>query len=140
MPCRRATRKEDGRSLSCRGLTFLPPDAAASLFNLEGSVGAFSKEIFPLLADREPFYMEALDWLQFAFTGEKKGQYTAPAHTDFSFLLPMEGEPLFLPDLERPQTLYPSAYARGTTSMSEGAENWDINVKLSSVPTQEPLV
>ena len=68
MPCERVNHKEDGRSLSCWGLTFLPPDAAAPLFHLEGSVGEFSKELFPLLAGREPFFEEALDWLQFAFT------------------------------------------------------------------------
>ena len=42
----------------------------------------------------------------------------------------MQGEPLFIPELERLQTLYPRAYAQGTTSTSEGAENWDMNVKL----------
>ena len=50
MPCKRAIHKEDGRSLSCRGLTFLPPDAAVPLFHLEGSVSEFSKQLFPLLA------------------------------------------------------------------------------------------
>ena len=116
MPCERVNHKEDGRSLSCRGLTFLPPDAAATLFHLEGSVGEFSKELFPLLAGQEPSFEEALEWLQFASTGDAKGQYAAPAHTDFSFLSPVEGEALFLPALERLQTLYPGAYARGSTS------------------------
>ena len=72
MPYERANHKEDGRTLSCRGLTFLPPDAAAPLFHLEGSVGEFSKQLFPLLAGREPSYEEALYWLQFASTGDKK--------------------------------------------------------------------
>ena len=72
MPCKRVNHKEDGRSLSCRGLTFLPPDAAAPLFHLEGSVGEFSKEPPPLLAGREPFFEEALDWLQFAFVSPVK--------------------------------------------------------------------
>ena len=44
----------------------------------------------------------------------------------------MEGGDLFLPSRERLKTLYPKDYARGTTSTSEGAENWDIHVKLSA--------
>ena len=47
MPCERANHKEDGHSLSCWGLTFLPPDAAAPLFHLEGSVGDFFERTFP---------------------------------------------------------------------------------------------
>ena len=122
MPCERVSHKEDGQSLSCWGLTFLPPDAAAPLFHLEGSVGEFSKELFPLLAGREPSFEEALEWLQFAFMGDAKGQYAAPAHTNFSFSSPVEGEAQFLPALERLQTLYPGAYARGSTSTNEGAD------------------
>ena len=45
----------------------------------------------------------------------------------------MEGEPEFLPALERLQTLYPRSYAQGTTSTSEGAEQIDgQDVKLSA--------
>ena len=62
----------------------------------------------------------------------KKGQYAAPDHTVFSFSSPGEGEPLFLLALERLQTLYPRAYTQGTISTSEGAEYWDLNVKLSA--------
>ena len=101
MPCKRVSHKEDGRSLSCWGLTFPSPDAAAPFFHLEGSVGKFSKELFPLLVGREPSYEEDLDWLQV--------QFAAPAHTTFSFSSPVEGEALFLPALERLQTLYPGA-------------------------------
>ena len=114
--------KEEGQSLSCRGFTLLPPNAAVPLFHLEGSVGDFSKELFPLLADQEPPYEEALNWLQFDFTVKTKFQYTAPAHTEFSFSSPVKVEPSFLPELKRIQTLYPRAYTRGTTSTSEGAE------------------
>ena len=133
-PCGRASNKEEGRSLSCQGLTILPPDATASLFHLEGSVGKFSKELFPLLAGRDPSYEEALDWIQFAFTGDKKGQYAAPSHTKFSFASPVEGEPLFLPALERLQTLYPGAYARGATSTHGGAEFSIINLSKRTHP------
>ena len=84
-----------------------------------------------MLASQEPPYEEALDWLQFAFTGDTKGQYVAPSHTTFAFASPLEGGALFLLALERLQTLYPWAYARGAISMSEGAEFGDLNVKLS---------
>ena len=43
MPYEREISKEEGQSLSCRRLTFLPPDAATPLFHLEVSIGAFSK-------------------------------------------------------------------------------------------------
>ena len=46
----------------------------------------------------------------------------APANTSFSFVSPVKGEPLFLPVLEHLQTLYPGAYARGTTAKIEGKE------------------
>ena len=55
----------------------------------------------------------------------------APTHTTFAFASPLEGGALFLLALERLQTLYPWAYARGAISMSEGAEFGDLNVKLS---------
>ena len=131
MPCERSIIKEEGQSLYSQGITFLPPYATAPLFHLEGSVSAFKKQLFHVLVDQEPPYEEALDWLHFDFTGDTKGQYAAPAHTKFYLLSSMEGEPLFLPALERLQTFYPGAYARGTTSTSEGAENWDLNVKFS---------
>ena len=132
MPCKRASSKEERQSLSCQGLIFLPPDAASPLFFLDGSAGAFSKELSPLLADQEPPYEEALNWLQFAFTGDTKIQYAEPSHNALSFSSPVEGGPLFLPALERLQTFYPRAYVRGAASTSEGAGNWDLNVKLSA--------
>ena len=44
----------------------------------------------------------------------------------------MEREPLFLLALERLQTLYPRAYARGATSRHKGSELDDTSVKLSA--------
>ena len=44
----------------------------------------------------------------------------------------MEGEALFLPALERLQTLYPGAYPRGAKSTHEGAEQENLDVKLSA--------
>ena len=56
----------------------------------------------------------------------------APANIIVSFALPVEEEPLFFLALERLQTLYPGAYAHINTSTSEGAENLDLDVKLSA--------
>ena len=64
--------------------------------------------------------------------GNTKGQYVVPANTTFSIALPVEGGGLFLPAVERLQTLHPGAYARGTTSTSDGAKNLDLDVKLSA--------
>ena len=75
----------------------------------------------------------ALAWLQFSFLGDPKGQYVEPANNTLAFASPVEGGPLFLPSIERLQTLYPGAYARGTTSNLEGSEMLeDLNVKVSA--------
>ena len=45
----------------------------------------------------------------------------------------LEGGALFLPALERLQTLYPGAYARGSTSTNEGADTVEeLEIKLSA--------
>ena len=67
------------------------------LFHLEGSVRTFSKELLPMMSNREPSYEEALNWIQSAFTGDTKGQYAAQANTAFHYFSPMEVVPLFLP-------------------------------------------
>ena len=96
-----------------------------------------------MLANQEPPYKEDLDWLQFAFIGNTKSQYVAPYNTTFSFMLPVEEEPLFIPALERLQTLYPRFYACGTTYTSKGAELMKIDENLyfkeARIPIREPL-
>ena len=63
-----------------------------------------------------------------------------PANNTSSFVSPVEGGTLFLPAIERLQTLYPGAYARSTTSTSEGAElmnideNLDVKVSVRNHP------
>ena len=49
-PCERASGKAEGQNLTCRGLTFIPPDAAALLLCMEGNVAEFSRQLFPRLA------------------------------------------------------------------------------------------
>ena len=61
------------------------------------------------MVSREPPYEDALNWLQFAYTRDAQGGYRAPAYTAFLFVLPVEGGAMFLPALERLQTLYPGA-------------------------------
>ena len=68
--------------------------------------------------------------LQFAFTDDPKGQYVAPTNTNSYFASHVERGPLFLPALERLQTLYPGAYVQGTTYTSEGTELMDIDENL----------
>ena len=54
MTCERESGKGEQEILSCWVLTFLPPDAAAPLFNMKGSVGVFYKELLLVLIVREP--------------------------------------------------------------------------------------
>ena len=49
IPYKRASGKAEGGNLTCRGITFLPPDAAAPLLYLEGNLAEFSRELFPWL-------------------------------------------------------------------------------------------
>ena len=109
MPCKRARRKENGRDLACRGLTFLPPDAPARLLGAPRNIAEASQLLFPLLAGRVPPQEEALDWLQ-------SGAYVVPGFTDVTFQTPAKGGPLFVPDLQRICTLYPEAYVGVSTS------------------------
>ena len=111
--CKRASDKGEGQSLSCRGLTFLPPHAAVPLFHLKGSVGEISKLLFPFLADRETPYKEALNWLQFSFTGYPKGQYVAPPNTAFAFASTVEGEGSVSPSDRAPPNPLPRGLRPG---------------------------
>ena len=63
MPCEMAGSKEYGQDLSCRGLTFLPLDAATCLLGAPRNMAEASQILSPLLVSRAPPYKEALDWL-----------------------------------------------------------------------------
>ena len=45
-PCKRASGKAEGRKLTFRGLTFLPPYVAATLVNVEGKIAEVSRLLF----------------------------------------------------------------------------------------------
>ena len=68
--------------LDLRGLTFVPLDCAAWM--LQREVGAplnvfgASKSLSPLLTGQDPPFEEALNWLQFAYTADRAGDYVAP--------------------------------------------------------------
>ena len=91
-------------------------DVSAPLVNVEGNIAEVSRLLSPLLSGREPPYKEALDWLQFSYSGDKKGDYVTPVNTSLSFLSPAEGGSLFSPALECLRALYPGAYSQGATS------------------------
>ena len=129
--CKRESNKGEGRSLSCEGITFLPINAAALLLNMEESVGAFSDNCsLCWKAKNLPMRSPSTGFSSLSLMIAKVSMWCQSLYT-FSFTLPVEGEPLFLQALERLQNLYPWAYARGTISTSEGAENWDLIFKLS---------
>ena len=48
-PCNRASGKAEGRDLACWGLTFLPPDTAARLFDYSTNIVEDSQLLSPLL-------------------------------------------------------------------------------------------
>ena len=56
-----------------------------------------------------------LEWFQFAYTGDRSGEYVAPGLSNVTFHTPEEGVSLFALDLQRICTLYPGAYAQGST-------------------------
>ena len=109
-PCKRMGRKKDGCNLACQGITFLPPDTAARLLGSPRNIAEASQTIPPLLSGRAPPYEEALEWLQFAYTGDRSGTYVAPYLNGVTFYTPEEGEPLFALALQQLCTLYPRAY------------------------------
>ena len=47
LPCKMVGRKEGDRDLACRGLTFLPPDAAARLLGTPRNIAEASRILFP---------------------------------------------------------------------------------------------
>ena len=71
--------QEDGCDLTCRGLTFVPPDGAFRLLGRGSNIAEAIKILLPLLSSRSPPYGEALVWLQPAYNGYWMGAYVAPA-------------------------------------------------------------
>ena len=62
-------------------------------------------------------YDEALEWIQFTYTGDILGAYVDPGATELELITFTEGGPILDPAMQRLQTLYPEDYDRGSTSM-----------------------
>ena len=70
-------------NLACRGMAFFPSDYAAWILRREvdGPINVFetSAGLLPMLTSRDPPSEAALDWLKFAYTADRAGDYVEPA-------------------------------------------------------------
>ena len=112
MPCNSVGRKEDDGYLACRGLDFLYPDMSARLLVSPWNIAEAYQLIFALLTSQAPPYEEALDWLQFSYTGDRSGAYVVPGSTKVTFQTSAEGGPLFALAFQHLCTLYPGPTPR----------------------------
>ena len=86
MPFERAGKlQEEVQDLAFQGLTLVPPDRAYQLLGRCSNISKASRLLFPLLSSRAPPYDEALNWLKFAYAGDRMGDYVAPASTELVF-------------------------------------------------------
>ena len=69
-----------------------------------------SNAYFLLLYVQAPNYKEALDWLQFAYTGDWEEAYVVPEFTFLVRSVVSEGCPIFASTLIHLQRRYPRAY------------------------------
>ena len=72
-PCVRASDKAEVQDLACQGLTFLLLDAAARLFGASTNIVEELRLLSLLLTGKDPPYKDDINWLQFAYTGDRKG-------------------------------------------------------------------
>ena len=70
----------------------MPPHGAIHFLLDPGlKIAATSKVLFPLLSVRLSILEEALDWMQFTFTGDRTRAYVSPESTFFVCHLMTEG-------------------------------------------------
>ena len=87
------------------------PDGASCLLDQPGiNTVEASKAYFLLLSGQAHNYKEALDWLQFAYTGDEEEAYVVPDSTFLIRSVVSEGYPLFASTLIHLQRRYTSAY------------------------------
>ena len=96
MPCKRAGKNTGIKDLYCRERTFLPLDGASCLLGLYVNISDASHLLFPLISSCAPPFYEALDCLQFAYTGNRFGSYVAQALINWSSPLSWKGGRSFL--------------------------------------------
>ena len=70
---------------------FGPPDSVPQILTALG----LKIDIFPALSVQAQVYNESLEWLQFAFAGDRTGAYIPPVETESSRLHMVEGGFLF---------------------------------------------
>ena len=71
---------------------FIPPNSAPKLLATLYLIIAFDRQVlFTIFSCQALAYNNALDWFQFAFTGEKMVAYIAPAETEPSSLWIIKG-------------------------------------------------
>ena len=102
MPRKRA-RKTAGLEyldLACQGLTFFPLECVSWLLETYEdrpmNIYAASSGLFHMLTGREPFFKEALNWLQFTYTAEQVGGSVAPTSMVLDKYTIADGENYFL--------------------------------------------
>ena len=100
--------------LAFRGLMFVPLDCTYWLLRKEadGPLNVFEALTgqFPLLTGQEPIFVEALDWLQFAYTADRAGAYVVPLSTVLAQSAVAEGGELFLGLLAHLRRQYSEVY------------------------------
>ena len=79
---------------------------------MDGPANVFeaSEGLFPLLTSQEPPFEAALDWLKFAYTTDRAGDYVAPASTVLTQSTVVEGDELFPALLAHLRRRYPEFY------------------------------
>ena len=60
-------------------------DVAVRLLGAPRNIAESSQLLFPLLSGQTPSYEETLDWLQFAYMGDRSSTYVAPGSTGVTF-------------------------------------------------------
>ena len=67
--------------------------------------------LFPMLIVKDPPFKDSLNWLQFAYTAERVGDYVAPASTDLAQSAISEEDELFPEILKHLWRLYLEVYS-----------------------------
>ena len=97
--------------LACRGLTLVTSDCASWILRGKAyrplNVFEASTGLFPLLTDQDPPSEEALNWLVFAYSIDRVGDFVVPASTVLDQSTVLEGGTLLSALLEHLRRLCP---------------------------------
>ena len=72
----------DSHKMACWGINFVPPDGTSCLLGQIFNIDDTRKVLFQLLYSQAPPYKEALNWIQFAYTGDRTEAYLVPTSTE----------------------------------------------------------